>query len=137
MDHCCPQLSFQPAELRRIQSSPTIQDLLRLNKVIRTANVIESEIKIRSIPVEHLRFMGVRDAAHAKPRRWFVTAGPSDPCSACKHYELSCACICAELAEQENQESCPQLFGCRDMQHVDLPGTSRLDTDDVGTDDPQ
>ena len=65
VDHCCPQLSFQLAELRRKQSSPTIQDLLRLNKVIRTAKVIESKIKIRSIPVEHLRFMGVRDAAHA------------------------------------------------------------------------
>ena len=65
VDHCCPQLSFQLAELRRKQSSPTIQDLLRLNKVIRTAKVIESKIKIRSIPVEHFRFMGVHDAAHA------------------------------------------------------------------------
>ena len=65
MDHCCPQLSFQLAELRRKQSSPTVQDLLRLNKLIRTAKVIESKITIRSIPVEHLRFMGVHDAAHA------------------------------------------------------------------------
>ena len=64
-DHCCPQLSFQLAELRRKQSSPTVQDLWRLNKVIRTATVIESKINIRSIPVEHLRFMGVHDAAHA------------------------------------------------------------------------
>ena len=65
MDHCCPQLSFQLAELRRKQASPTVQDLLKLNKVIRAAKVIESKIKIRSIPVEHLRFMGVHDAAHA------------------------------------------------------------------------
>ena len=65
VDHCCPQLSFQLAELRRKQSSPTVQDLLRLNKVIRTAKAIESKIKIRSIPVEHLRLMGVHDAAHA------------------------------------------------------------------------
>ena len=65
MDHCCPQLSFQLAELRRKHSSPTVQDLLKLNKVIRTAKVIESKIKIRSIPVEHLRFMGVHDAARA------------------------------------------------------------------------
>ena len=65
LNHCCPQLSFQLAELRRKLSSPTVQDLLRLNKVIRTAKVIESKIKIRSIPVEHLRFMGVHDAAHA------------------------------------------------------------------------
>ena len=61
VDHCCPQL----AELRRKQSSPTVQDLLRLNKVIRTAKVIESKIKVRGIPVEHLRFLGVHDAAHA------------------------------------------------------------------------
>ena len=65
VDHCCPQLSFQLAELRRKQASPTVQDLLKLNKVIRAAKVIESKIKIRSIPVEHLRFMGVHDAAHA------------------------------------------------------------------------
>ena len=57
VDHCCPQLSFQLAELRRKQASPTVQDLLKLNKVIRAAKVIESKIKIRSIPVEHLRFM--------------------------------------------------------------------------------
>ena len=65
MDHCCLQLSFQLAELRRKQASPTVQDLLKLNKVIRAAKVIESKIKIRSIPVEHLRFMSVHDAAHA------------------------------------------------------------------------
>ena len=65
VDHCCSQLSFQLAELRRKQASPTVQDLLKLNKVIRAAKVIESKIKIRSIPVEHLRFMGVHDAAHA------------------------------------------------------------------------
>ena len=51
LDHCCPQLSLQLAELRRKQSSPTIQELFRLNKVIRTAKVIESKINTRSIPV--------------------------------------------------------------------------------------
>ena len=65
VEHCCPQLSFQLAEVRRKQSSPTVQDLLRLNKVIRAAKVIETKIKVRSIPIEHLRFMGVHDAAHA------------------------------------------------------------------------
>ena len=65
VDHCCPQLSFQLAELRRKRASPTVQDLLKLNEVIRAAKVIESKIKNRSIPVEHLRFMGVHDAAHA------------------------------------------------------------------------
>ena len=65
MDHCSPQLSFQLAELRRKQTSPTFQDLLKLNKVIRAAKVIESKIKIWSISVEHLRFMGVDDAVDA------------------------------------------------------------------------
>ena len=65
VDRCCPQLSFQLAELRRKQASPTVQHLLKLNKVIRTAKVIESKIKIRNIPVEHLRFMGVRAAVRA------------------------------------------------------------------------
>ena len=41
--HCCPQLSFQLAELRRKHSSSTVQDLLRLNKMIRTAKVIETK----------------------------------------------------------------------------------------------
>ena len=87
VDHWCPQLSFQLAELRRKQSSPTVQDLWKLNKVIRTANVIESKIKNRSIPVEHLGFMGVHDAAHP------------------------CTCFGAELAEQEDQEDCPHGRG--------------------------
>ena len=37
----------------------------RLDKVIRTAKVLETKIKVKSIPVEHLRFMGVHDASHA------------------------------------------------------------------------
>ena len=63
VDHFCPQLSSQLAELRRKQSSPTVQDLLRLNKVIRTARVRSRSEEV--FPVEHLRFMGVHDAAHA------------------------------------------------------------------------
>ena len=136
VDHCCPQLSFQLAELRRKQSSPTVPDLLRLNKVIRTAKVLETKIKIRSIPVEHIRFMGVHDAAHAKPRCWSVTARPSYSCSTCQYCRLSRTGLGINLAEQENQEGCPQQFGCRVKQYVDLPRTSRLDAYDVGTNDP-
>ena len=44
VDHCCPQLSFQLAELRRKQASPTVQDLLKLSK---QAKVIDSKIKLR------------------------------------------------------------------------------------------
>ena len=65
VDHCCSQFSFQLAELRRKYASPKVQDLLKLNKVFRAAKVIECKIKIRSTPVEHIRFMGVNDAAHA------------------------------------------------------------------------
>ena len=62
---------------------PTVQDLLKLNKVIRAAKVIESKIKIRSTPVEHFLFVGVHDAAHAN----LVTAGSSHSCSTCKYHE--------------------------------------------------
>ena len=48
----------------------------------------------------------------------------------------NCRVLVAELAEQEDQEGCPQQFGCRDMQSVDLPRTSRLDAHNVGADDP-
>ena len=76
VDHCCPQLSFQLAELPRKQASPTVQDLLKFNKVVRAAKVIESKIKIRSVPVEHLRFMGVHDAAHANVEGGASQQGP-------------------------------------------------------------
>ena len=101
VDHYCPQLSFQLAELRRKQASPTVQDLLKLNKVIRVAKVIESKIKIRTIPVEHFRFIGCSRCGSCKSRRRCVTARSSDYCSTCKHHDLSCARVCNELAEQE------------------------------------
>ena len=133
VDHCCPQFSFQLAELRRKQASPTVQDVLKLNKVIRTAKVIESKIKISSIPVEHLRFMGVHDAAHAN-----LEGGASQQGHLILAVHASITnyrVLVSELAEQEDQEGCPQQFGCRDMQYVDLPRTSRLDAHNVGTDD--
>ena len=137
VDHCCPQLSFQLAELRRKQSSPTVQDLLRPNKVIRTAKVIESKIKIRSIPVEHLRFMGIHAAAHAN-----LEGGSSQQghLILAVHASITnCRVPVSVLSWQSKKikRGCPQRLRCRDMQHVDLPGTSRLDTDDVGTGDPQ
>ena len=115
VDHCCPQLSFQLAELNRKQASPTVQDLLRLNKVIRTAKVIESKIKIRSIPVEHLLFMGAHDAAHAN-----LEAGASQQghLILAVHASITNSRVpvsVLELAEQENQEGCEQQFGCRDI----------------------
>ena len=120
VDHCCPQLSFQLAELRRKQASPTVQDLLKLNKVIRTAKEIESKIKIRSIPVEHLRFMGVHDAAHAD-----LEGGSSQQghLILAVHASITnCRVLVYVLSGRaKNELGCPQQFGCRDMQYVDLP----------------
>ena len=65
LDHCCPQLSFGLSERPRRQSDATIQDVLKLNNMIRSAESIECKLKIRSVPFNHLRFMGVHDAAHA------------------------------------------------------------------------
>ena len=88
--------------------------------MIRTAQVIENKVKIKNIPVEHLRFVGVHDAAHANLEAGASQQGPSYPCSTCKYYNLSCTCVGTELAEQEDQEGCPQQFGCRDMQYVNF-----------------
>ena len=102
VDHCCPQLSFQLAELRRKQASPIVQDLLKLNKVIRAAKVIESMIKIRSIPVDTSSLHGCSWCGPRKSRRRRVTARSSHSCCTCKHHELSFAYVCTELAEQQN-----------------------------------
>ena len=85
--------------------------------------------------MEHLRFMGVHDAAHANLEGG-ASQHSSHSCSTCKNHELTCTCVGTELAEQEDQKGCPQQFGFRDMQYVDLPRTSRLDAHNVGTDDP-
>ena len=89
--------------------------------------------------MERLRFMGVHDAAHSNleggaSQQGHLILAVHASITNCRY--MSCACVCAELAEQEDQEGCPQQFGCRDMQYVDLPRTSRLDAHTVGTDDP-
>ena len=40
-------------------------DMLKLNKRIRFAKSIHCKLNVRSIPTNHMRFMGVHDAAHA------------------------------------------------------------------------
>ena len=63
--------------------------------MIRAAKVIESKIKIRSIPVEHLRFMGVHDAAHANLEGGASQQGHLILAVHAKYHELSCAlCLC-------------------------------------------
>ena len=80
--------------------------------------------------------MGVHDAVHAN-----LEGGSSqqDHLILAVHAGISnCRVpVCAELAQQKDQEGCPQQFGCRDVQYVDLPRASRLDAHDVGTYDPQ
>ena len=69
--------------------------------------------------MKHLRFIGVHGAAHAN-----LEGGASQQGHLILTVHASitnCRCVCAELAEQEDQEGCPQQFGCRDMQYVDLP----------------
>ena len=85
--------------------------------------------------MEHLRFMGVHDAAHANLEGGASQQGHLILAVHENLDEFSHSCVCAELAEQEDQEGCPKQFGCRDMQYVDLPRTSRLDAHNVGTDD--
>ena len=51
------QLSVDLLERRRRQNEATIQDMLLLNKMIRSAMVIECKLKIRSIPMNHVRFV--------------------------------------------------------------------------------
>ena len=127
VDHCCPQLSSQLAELRRKQSSSTVQDLLRLNKVIRTAKVIESKIKIRSIPAELLRFMGVHDAAHKN-----LEAGVSQQghLILALHASITICRVPVSVPSWQSKKIkrvVRSSFGCRGKQYVDLSGASRLD----------
>ena len=62
VDQCCPQLSWR----RRRQNDATIQDMLNVNKMIRTTKSIGSKLKIRIVPINHRRFMEeVHDVAHA------------------------------------------------------------------------
>ena len=66
VDHCCPQLSFDFSEKHRRQTDATTWDVLKLNKMIRSAESIECKLKVSSIPINHLRFVEVHGAGHAK-----------------------------------------------------------------------
>ena len=50
---------------RKRQDDATIQDIVRLIKIIRSSKPIECILKIRISPRNHLMFIGVDDAAHA------------------------------------------------------------------------
>ena len=100
--------------------------------MIRTAKVIESKIKIRSIPVEHLRFMGVHDAAHAS-----LEAGASQQGHLILAVHASITNCRVPVSVLSWQRVVRSSLAEKAMQYVDLPGASRLDAHDVGTDDPQ
>ena len=58
-DHCCPQLSFDLSERRRRQNDANIQDMLKLSNMLPYAKSFECQLKIRHIPINHLRFVKV------------------------------------------------------------------------------
>ena len=63
--HRCPQLSFDLSERRRRQNHATIQDMLKWNKIKRSAKPIECQLKIHCVPMNHQGLMEVHDVAHA------------------------------------------------------------------------
>ena len=65
VDHRCPQLSLDLSERRKRQEYATLQDMLQLNKMIRSVKPIECKLKIRSVPTKQMRLWGVHDAANA------------------------------------------------------------------------
>ena len=71
--------------LRRKQSSPTVQELLSRSGVFQW-NIFASWVFM-------MRLMQTSNVC--------VTAGPSDPRGTCKCFELSCACVCTDLAEHK------------------------------------
>ena len=90
----------------------TTQDMFKLNKMIRSAKSIESKLKIHSIPIDHLRFMGVHDAAHAT-----VEGGASQQAQVilAVHFYVTdpkSASINPEMEQQEDRESGARQFGC-------------------------
>ena len=112
VDNCCPQLSFDLSERRRLQEDATIQDMLKLSTMIRSAKSIEFKLKIRSVLVHHLRFMGVHDAA-----RGTVEGGSSQQVHLILIVHKNCdgtqsASIDLELEQQEDRESCAPQFCC-------------------------
>ena len=98
--------------------------------MICTAKVIESKIKIRSTLLEHLRFVGIHDAAHANNEGG---ASQQGHLILAVHASIS---NCRVLVSAPSWQS-KNIKSCGDKQYVALPGTSRLDAHDVGTDDPQ
>ena len=104
--------------------------------MIRTAKVIESKIKIRRCSSGTSSLHGVFMMRLVQTSK--AVRHSRHPCSTVHASITNCRvpCVGIQLAEQEDQEGCLQQFGCRDMQHVDLPGASRLDAHNVGTYDP-
>ena len=65
--HCCPQLSFDFSERRRRQNDATIQDMLKMNTMIRSANSIECKFVGRQAYLYHLT--DVVPATNTRPHR--------------------------------------------------------------------
>ena len=112
VDHCWPQLSFDFSGRRTRENVASIHDMLKLNKIMRSATSILCELKIPSIPRNHLRFMGVHDAAHAN-----VEGGTSQQAHVILAVhknvtEHKVPVFHSELEQQEDQESGAQECDC-------------------------
>ena len=91
---CCPQFSFDFPESCRRQNVATTKDMLKS---------IECMLKIRSLPKNLPRFMGVHDATHANVEWRDVTTGPGDPGSSPNCDRTRSASVNSELEQQEDQ----------------------------------
>ena len=109
--------------------------MLKLNKTIRSANSVECKLKIRSIPIYHLRFVGVHVAAHANVERKSIATSSRDLGSSQTCHRAQSANVKPELEQQEDQECGAQQFGSRETQYGDLQGATRLDENIVDPDD--
>ena len=99
---------------------------------IRSAKSIERKLRIRTITINHPRFIGVHDAAHTNVKR-----GASQQAHAIfatqKKTGQKSANIQSGLEQQENQMSGAQQFGSREEQSADVHGKAGLDGNTVET----
>ena len=67
--HCCRQFSFAFSERRRRENDATIQDMLKLMHNDVSAEQLEHQLTIRSIPInhdaQHANIVGVADRANS------------------------------------------------------------------------
>ena len=96
---------------------------LKFNKMIRSAKSIERKLKIRNIPINHLRFVGVHNAAHTNVEGRASQQAHVYLAVHKKVTEQKCTSLNPDLERQENPESGAQQSGSRDKQYGNVHGT--------------